>query len=119
MENYKRGKSHPELLVNLNPDSVNLEHILPQNPEENYPNFSEEQHSAYYKRIGNLTLMKTKENSDFKNSNFANKRTKYAESELWITKSISEKLDWNIDEINNRQSELADLAVQTWSLKFD
>lgn len=119
MENYKRGKSHPELLVNLNPDSVNLEHILPQNPEENYPNFSEEQHSAYYKRIGNLTLMKTKENSDFKNSNFANKRTKYAESELWITKSISEKLDWNIDEINSRQSELADLAVQTWSLKFD
>lgn len=119
MENYKRGKSHPELLVNLNPDSVNLEHILPQNPEENYPNFSEEQHSAYYKRIGNLTLMKTKENNDFKNSNFANKKTKYAESELWITKSISEKSDWNIDEINNRQSELADLAVQTWSLKFD
>lgn len=119
IENHKRGKQHPELLVNLNPDSVNLEHVLPQNPEGNYPTFTDEQHSAYYKRIGNLTLMKTKENNDFKSSKFSDKKTKYAESELWITNSLSSLSEWNINEINNRQVELAELAIETWSLKFN
>ncbi|MFA5431593.1 MAG: DUF262 domain-containing HNH endonuclease family protein [Candidatus Paceibacterota bacterium] len=119
IENHKRGKQHPELLVNLNPDSVNLEHVLPQNPEGNYPTFTDEQHSAYYKRIGNLTLMKTKENNDFKSSKFSDKKTKYAESELWITNSLSTLLEWNINEINKRQIELAELAIETWSLKFN
>jgi hypothetical protein len=119
IENYKRDKEHPELIVNLNPDSVNLEHILPENPENNYPNFTEEQHAAYYKRIGNLTLMKTKENNDFKSSKFSDKKKKYEESELWITNSLSEYDDWAIETINRRQSLLAELAVNTWSLKFD
>lgn len=74
IENYKRGEQYPELIVNLNPDSVNLEHILPQNPEGNYPNFTDEQHASYYKRIGNLTLMKTKENNEFKSSKFSDKK---------------------------------------------
>ncbi|NMC60317.1 MAG: DUF262 domain-containing protein [Candidatus Methanofastidiosa archaeon] len=119
IENHKRDKEHPELIVNLDPDSVNLEHILPENPENNYPNFTEEQHAAYYKRIGNLTLMKTKENNDFKSSKFSDKKTKYAESELWITNSLCEYDDWTMQKINERQSLLAELAVNTWSLKFD
>jgi len=119
IENHKRGKEHPELIVNLNPDSVNLEHILPENPENNYPNFTEEQHTAYYKRIGNLTLMKTKENNDFKNSKFSDKKEKYKESELWITNSLDEYNDWTIETIDKRQSILADLAVNTWLLKFE
>lgn len=119
IENYKRDKQYPELIVNLNPDSVNLEHILPQNPEGNYPAFTEEQHSSYYKRIGNLTLMKTKENNVFKSSKFSDKKIKYKKSELWITKSLAEKNDWNIEMINERQEELAELAVKTWTLNFD
>ena len=119
IENHKRGKEHPELIVNLNPDSVNLEHILPENPENNYPNFTEEQHTAYYKRIGNLTLMKTKENNDFKNSKFSDKKKKYKESDLWITNSLGKYNDWTIETIDKRQSILADLAVNTWSLKFE
>lgn len=119
IENHKRGKEHPELIVNLNPDSVNLEHILPENPEKNYPNFTEEQHAAYYKRIGNLTLMKTKENNEFKNSNFLDKKKKYEKSELWVTNSLSKYDDWTIETINERQSTLAESAVNTWSLKFE
>lgn len=119
IENYHRGKENPELIVNLNPDSVNLEHILPENPGNNYSNFTKEEHLAYYKRIGNLTLMKTKENNDFKNSKFADKKDKYKKSELWITNSIANYEDWTIDAINERQNELAELATKTWSLNFD
>jgi hypothetical protein len=119
IENFHRGKNNPELLVNLNPDSVNLEHILPENPLNNYPNFSDEDHAMYFKRIGNLTLMKTKENNDFKSSKFSDKKVKYKESEFWLTKTLANIDEWDIDAINQRQSYLAELAVETWSLKFE
>ncbi|MDS1031392.1 DUF262 domain-containing HNH endonuclease family protein [Porphyromonadaceae sp. NP-X] len=119
LENHIRGKENPELIVNLNPDSVNLEHILPLNPEDNYPTFTKEQHLEYCKRIGNMTLMKTKENNDFKNMKFDDKKIIYAKSEISLTKSLYDIKEWNIEEINKRQSYFADLAVETWSLKFE
>jgi len=118
IENYKRGEENPELLVNTNPDSVNLEHILPEKPEDNWPNFTEEEIRTYVKRIGNLTLMKTKENNDFKSSSFADKKLKYKESELWITNSLANYDEWTIENIQSRQKELADIAVRAWSIEI-
>ena len=64
--------------------------------------------------------MKTKENNDFKSSTFDIKKEKFNESELWITNMIAENYDeWNIENIKDRQNKLADLAVKTWSLKFE
>ena len=120
IENYHRGKGNPELLVNTNPDSINLEHILPEKPGNNWSNFKEEDVRTYVKRIGNLTLMKTKENNDFKSSAFHIKKEKFKESALWITKMIAENYEeWNVENIKDRQNKLADLAVKTWSLNFD
>jgi len=119
IENYKRGADNPELLVNANPDSVNLEHILPQNPGNNWLNFTENEANTYVKRIGNLTLMKTKENNDFKSAEFSEKKEKYKKSELWITSSLVEYDDWSKESITKRQRELSELAVKTWSLKFE
>jgi len=73
----------------------------------------------YFKRIGNLTLIKTKENNDFKSSKFSDKKVKYKESEFWLTKTLANIDEWDIDAINQRQSDLAELAVETWSLKFE
>ncbi len=117
IENYHRGEEDPELLVNTNPDSVNLEHILPENPGENWPNFEEEDVRTYVKKIGNLTLMKTKENNDFRNSAFSEKKEKYEKSELWITKSLGYCEDWTADSIRKRQKELAEIVIKTWSIK--
>lgn len=121
IENNHRGKNYPELLVNTNPDAVNLEHILPENDKDNnYTNFTEDEKKSYLKKIGNLTLMKTKENNDFKSSSFNIKKEKFKESELWVTKMIYENYDeWNVENIKDRQNKLADLAVKTWSLKFE
>ncbi len=116
IENYHRGQENPELLVNTNPDSVNLEHILPEKPGDNWPNFTEEEIRTYVKKIGNLTLMKTKENNDFKSSSFKIKKEKYKESELWITNSLDEYDDWTIKDIQKRQKELAEIAIKAWSI---
>jgi len=119
IENFHRGEENPELLVNIDTDSVNLEHILPQKPEDNWPNFTEEDIITYGRRIGNLTLMNTKENNDFKSSKFIDKKKKYKESDLWITNSLDEHDKWTKEKIVQRQEELSELAVKTWSLKFD
>jgi len=71
IENYKRGGiDDPELLVNSDPGAVNLEHVLPKNPSTNWPNFSEDELNEYKNRIGNLTLMQARPNSEEGNASF-------------------------------------------------
>lgn len=120
IENFKSGGNMPELLVNSNPDSVNLEHILPKKPGSKYPSFNAEQHESYLKRIGNLTIMNTKLNNEQKSSKFTNKKTEYKKSKIEITKALAEyEGDWKPEYIEKRQNDLADLAVKTWSLNLE
>lgn len=120
IENQKRGDNDPGLIVNLNKEIVTLEHILPQNPNNlarDWPNFSPEVKDACYKRIGNLTLLKAPLNSELGNGPYDSKKIEYTNEEFEITKSIARDYDaWNYEAIENRQIELAELAVSTWNL---
>lgn len=42
--------------------AINLEHVLPERPQSNWPKFDDEKIKAYAKR-GNLTLLLAKNNS--------------------------------------------------------
>ena len=44
---------------------------------------------------------------------------KFKKSDLWITKSLGELSEWNVDNIIERQNQLSELAVNTWSLKLE
>jgi len=104
-----------------NPEKVNLEHILPENPtnlQKDWPSFDENLHKTYYRRIGNLTLLDKRMNSDIGNGPFEGKKEVYRESELIITKKIAEYSDWAPSEIEERQKELAKKAVEIWGLKI-
>lgn len=120
IENQKKGITSPELIVNSDPDMVNLEHILPKNPHKNWSNFNEDQVVSLNKRIGNLTLMQNKLNSEQGNEPFSQKKIYFTNSALWITKMIADNYnDWTPDNIRDRQEKLANIAVQTWNLNFD
>src|ERR1700688_3432210 len=56
--------SQPDMVPNSNEQMVNLEHILPQNPSSAWGHIDPETAKAYYNRIGNLTLLQKKINSD-------------------------------------------------------
>ena len=104
-----------------NPEKVNLEHILPENPtdlQKDWPSFDENLHKTYYRRIGNLTLLDKKMNSDIGNGPFKGKKEVYKDSELIITKKIEEYNDWTTSEIEKRQKEFAKKAVKIWDLKI-
>lgn len=104
-----------------NPEKVNLEHILPENPtnlQRDWLSFDENLHKTYYRRIGNLTLLDKKMNSDVGNGPFSGKKAVYENSELVITKKIAECDNWAPSEIEKRQKEFAKKAVEIWNLKI-
>ncbi|WP_018985962.1 DUF262 domain-containing protein [Methylophilus methylotrophus] len=110
--------SNGQLQSSLDTGKVNLEHILPQTLNEYWSNkFTTEEHKAAFNRLGNLTLMSSKTNSSFENESFEEKSSEYKKSEFKLTKSISENIQWTKKEIELRQSAMADIAVQVWTLK--
>lgn len=120
IESQYKGNGTPECIVDSDPNIVDLEHILPKKPKEGeWTNFTQEDVQEYKNRLGNLTVMSKKKNSDFKSDPFDKKKEVYKNSEIKITKEIEEKYpEWNKESINKRQKFLAEIAVKTWNLKL-
>lgn len=105
------AKKDKQKIVNPDTTEVNLEHICPQNSENKWQIPSE-----YITRIGNLALLKATENSTIGNESFNDKKQFFLKSPFKLTQSISNYSKWGIEEIENRQKELAKLAVKRWKV---
>lgn len=99
--------------VNYTDEDASIEHILPQNADENW-NIDEEKQKLMATRIGNICLLEKRLNTNLQNSSFQEKKKVYAQSSYLDAKSIAEKEDWTEDEIVNRQRKMAHLAVSIW-----
>ncbi len=95
---------------------VNLEHILPENPQDSWPGITPEIASAFFRRIGNLVLLQAKANSLLGNSPFHEKKNVLQASSFLLTKAVGNYSKWGVDEIRDRQEGLAKLAVLTWPI---
>ncbi len=95
---------------------ISLEHVLPEKPEGNWPQFSYDEARGYYKRIGNLCLLRARDNSTAKNASFVKKQPIYANSPYELTKQVGAVADWTVVAITDRQKRLAQIAVTTWAL---
>ncbi|NLF73618.1 MAG: HNH endonuclease [Candidatus Anammoximicrobium sp.] len=95
---------------------INLEHILPENPNGNWPHVEPETALALYKRIGNMVLLQATKNSLIGNSPFSAKRPVLKASAYNLTAEAAKPANWGPKEIGERQARLAKLAVTTWSL---
>ncbi len=118
LENQRRGILEPERIPNPNADVITLEHILPEHPSPAWGHIPTEQAEASYSRIGNLALLKHKINSEIGNAGFDAKKPSYKESEYLLTNTLAKCDSWGIYEIEERQKELAKLAVQAWPNKL-
>ena len=93
----------------------NLDHILPQNHQEGWEQFNDEQAEALVNRLGNMTLCETGLNRDIGNREYEYKRSKYTESGFALTKRIAEYYDqWLPDRVVKQQKWLAQQAVTIW-----
>ncbi len=106
-----------EYQISQHHNEVNLEHVLPQVPGDNWNHIAPEDAAGWYKRIGNLTIMDSAFNVAAANEPFDEKKAIYADSNIEITRSLSELLEWTLERIQTRQNELAEKAVLVWPLK--
>ena len=116
MELRSTQEQEPSHIPNDNPSDINLEHVLPNNPQGNWPQFTPDQAKLYCKRIGNLCLLQASENSGFQSDPFLKKRPIFANSAYNLTRQIASASHWNDADINSRQADLAELAVKTWPI---
>jgi hypothetical protein len=111
-----KRESTPWFIPNDDKQVINLEHVLPQAPERNWPDFDEEEVRIYSRRIGNMALLLAKTNSDLRSSDFKAKRAVYKGSPYELTRMIAQNTVWTKNEVSSRQKTLADLALKAWPL---
>jgi hypothetical protein len=116
MELAAKNEAEPWHIPNDDRSTINLEHILPEKPEGNWPTFTDEQVKLYYKRVGNLCLMRASDNSAAKSAGFGIKKPIFATSPYVLTKQIADAADWTTTEIVERQKTLAAIAAKTWPI---
>ncbi|VWD65118.1 hypothetical protein BLA50215_07952 [Burkholderia lata] len=114
LERAANGEENCELVPNENVTAVNLEHVLPENPQENWPHVEPDVAAAYSKRLGNLAILSTALNTEIGNKGFEEKRKVLAASQFKLTNGIADYASWGPVEIDARQAMLADLAVKAW-----
>jgi hypothetical protein len=109
----------PEFVANEDYDAANLEHIIPMKPSAAW-SISEDDAANAQQMIGNLTLLSAKKNVSVANGSFAEKQKVYKDSAYSITSQLEKYgTEFGIEQVKERQAELAMLASKTWSFKFD
>lgn len=93
---------------------IHIEHIMPES--RNNWNVEKEIHEDYLWRLGNLTLLGCEYNKSISNKVFEEKKKIYNKSTIVITMEISKYEKWNKDMIEERQKNLAELAVKVWNI---
>jgi hypothetical protein len=118
LESMAQSRPDPFFLMNDDQQVITLEHILPEKPEDKWPEFPPDLADTYCKRLGNLCLLQAKQNSDLRSSGFEVKKLVYADTPYELTSQIASVHKWTPDAINHRQSKMAELAVKTWPVKI-
>lgn len=93
------------------PQRVHVEHVYAQNPQ---PGNRWPDHDTQVYRLGNLTLLGAALNTEQQNAPFAQKIAAYQQSQFLITQELAGKVDWNANEIAQRQKSLCAEASRIW-----
>jgi hypothetical protein len=103
--------------LDLDSDSFNLEHVLPENPETGWEAFSDDEEEALVYRLGNLTLLSKGANKDLGNAPYVTKKPVYAASSFGVTRKIAEdNADWTPERLAARQNWMANQATSIWRI---
>ncbi len=117
-----QGKNKPKLNWEDLTDST-IEHILPQNPNENsswLSKWTDEERKIYLHDISNLVL--TKDNSRYSNFEFERKKGvagsgySYSNSDIRQERKIAEYNDWTFANCKKRREELVIWIIKNWGI---
>lgn len=115
LEKTRNGEAEPELVPNTDRSQVNLEHVLPRNPNvDDWPAFIADELNDMKLLMGNQVLLRASDNTDLGNGPFSEKKDVLAGSQLELTREVGACDDWTPTTITERGVRLGDAAVATW-----
>ena len=96
-----------------------IEHVLPENPGDEWEQFDEPQRESATYRLGNMTPLETSDNRDVGNAGFDAKLPVYESSVFSITSKIAQDFDtWTVEKIRSRQNWMARQATGICRISF-
>ena len=99
-------------------DLFTIEHILPENADDTWGNFTFEEINRSVYRMGNLTLLERKLNREAGQKGYVEKKVLFAQSNSELTKTLPDNFNtWNEDKLAARQRELAKHAKAIWKIQ--
>lgn len=97
--------------------SYNLEHILPENPSEEWNGIDDQSFERSLYRLGNMTPLEISINRGIGNVAYSQKIEAYKNSAFSITKNIHiHYSEWNENKIISRQKQMANIACGIWKV---
>ena len=116
---YNIEKYQHKEIVEL--DQLTVEHIMPKTLTPKWyidlGRDGDEVHKLYKDTIGNLTI--TKYNSEMSNKSFEDKKDIYMNSNIKLTRDLTNFEKWDKDSIISRANSLFKIANKIWSLPVD
>ena len=93
------------------PDTISIEHILPQNPKEGSQwrnDFSEDERKEWTNKLGNLIILSRRKNSSQSNLDYQQKKTKYFKGNVGLGRSASimSKDTWKLQDLAENHAEV-------------
>lgn len=103
--------------IDIDSDLFTIEHILPENADEAWGDFSSDEINRSRFRIGNLTLLEKKLNREAAQKSYSEKCKIFEKSHSKLTNLIPTKFgNWNEEKIAKRQRDLAKHAKAIWKI---
>ncbi|MCF7919802.1 MAG: DUF262 domain-containing HNH endonuclease family protein [Candidatus Cloacimonetes bacterium] len=98
-------------------EEISIEHILPENPSDNWEDNEEFNSDKNKYRLGNYTLLEIKKNRNAGNDSFDEKLLSYEKSSYKITQRLAKLYtDWNMEAIERNQKSMAQSAKTIWKI---
>ena len=115
MQRCQDGEPEPQYIPNPGSE-ITLEHILPEKAREGWEHISEDDRKKYLNRLGNQVLLTGTVNSKLGNVRYSVKKVALQASQYSLTSETGNFNTWGPSEIEERQKQLAELAIKTWPL---
>lgn len=95
----------------------NLEHIMPENPSDEWGYIDDQTHERVVYRLGNITVLETRLNKEVGNHSYQKKAPIYKKSAFSIAKNLPDNYDeWDENKVNARQKHMANIASAIWRI---
>lgn len=102
--------------LTIDRNEITLEHILPDNPDENW-DWDDTKIQQFRYRLGNMALLEKGKNNDLENVTYSEKKEVYKLSTIPSTKKIGETIEeWTEEVIDSRQTDMARKAKGIWQI---